>query len=128
MECGATSVSAQGTTAGNQCFYLALAAGVTAPQEQHHHVAAELRAQIENAVRAASPDWAAQDFIGQEVGAFAEFLIWGLQAAPRLRARAVAVYHEQDGACEIFRPEHHAGRNSPLASSSRCRMPSEIAK
>ena len=114
MECGATAVSAQGTIAGNQCFYLALAAGVAAPHEHHHRVAAELRERIESAVRAARPNWAAADFLGQEIGAFADFLIWGLQAAPRLRGRAVAVYNEQDGTCEIFRSPHHANRNSPV--------------
>ena len=65
-------------------------------------------------MRAARPNWAAQEFLGAEVGAFADFLIWGLQAAPRLRARAVAVYHGQDGTCEIFRSQHHTGRHSPL--------------
>ena len=46
------------------------------------------------------------------MGAFADFLIWGLQATPRLRGRAVAVYHGHDGTCEIFRSPHHAGRAS----------------
>ena len=73
-----------------------------------------LRAHTEGAVRAARPSWAAQDFIGQEVGAFADFLIWGVQATPRLRARAIAVYHAQDGGCEIFRSAHHVGRQSPV--------------
>ena len=67
MECGATSISAQGTAENNQCIYLALAAGVAAPNENHHHVAIELRQQIEGAVRAARPYWAAHDFIAQEV-------------------------------------------------------------
>ena len=77
-------------------------------------MAAELRTQIESAVRAARPNWAAHDFIGQEIGAFADFLIWGLHAAPRLRARAVAVYNEREGACEIFRSPHHAGRRATV--------------
>ena len=114
MECGATTVSAAGYEEHNQCFYLALAASVAAPQEHHAAVAAEIRAQIEGAVRAARPQWAAEDFLGQEVGAFADFLIWGLQAAPRLRGRAVAVYHEQQGTCEIFRSPHHANRRSQV--------------
>ena len=83
MECGATSISAQGTAANNQCFYLALAAGVTAPNENHHHVAIELRQQIEDAVRAARPNWAAHDFIGQEVGAFLQISSSGGSKRPR---------------------------------------------
>ena len=74
----------------------------------------ELREQIEGAVRAARPQWAEADVIGQEIGAFADFLIWGLQATPRLRGRAVAVYNQQDGTCEIFRSPHHANRRSPI--------------
>ena len=116
MECGATSVSAAGNVAYNQCFYLALAASVTAPHENHAAVAAEIREQIEGAVRAARPQWEAEDVIGQEIGAFADFLIWGLQAAPRLRGRAVAVYHEQDGTCEIFRSPHHTSRRSHVVA------------
>ena len=114
VECGATAVAPDGSKAANQCFYFALAAAVAAGQESHHRLAAELREQIESAVRAARPNWSAQDFLGAEVGAFADFLIWGLQAAPRLRARAVAVYHGEDGTCEISRSQHHTGRHSPL--------------
>ena len=114
MECGATSVAADGAIRANQCLYLALAAAVAAPNESHHPLAAELRTQIESAVRAACPNWATQNFLGQEVGAFADFLTWGLQSAPRLRGRAVAVYNGQDGTCEIFRSQHHTGRSSPL--------------
>ena len=112
MECGATSVSAEGQVAYNQCFYLALAASVAAPQENRATLAAELRDQIEGAVRAARPQWDAEDLIGEEVGAFADFLIWGLQAAPRLRGKAVAVYNEQLGTCEVIRSPHHANRRS----------------
>ena len=114
MECGATTAAPTGAAMANQRFYLALAAAVSTAHEQHHRVAGELRAQIEGAVRAARPNWATQDFLGQEVGAFADFLIWGIQAAPRLRARAVAVYQEQNGTCEIFRSFHQADRQSPI--------------
>lgn len=64
MECGATSVTAAGDVARNQCFYFALAARVAAPQEHHAAVAEEIRAHIEGVVRAARPQWAAEDFIG----------------------------------------------------------------
>ena len=67
-------------------------------------------------MRAARPHWATEDVIGQEIGAFADFLIWGLQAAPRLRGRAVAVYHEHDRTCEIFRSPHHASRRSHIVA------------
>ena len=116
MECGATTISAEGNVAYNQCFYLALAASATAPREHHAAVAAEIREQIEGAVRAARPQWEAEDVIGQEIGAFADFLIWGLQAAPRLRGRAVAIYHEQHGTCEVFRSPHHASRRSHVVA------------
>ena len=79
-------------------------------------MAEEIRAHIEGAVRAARPQWAEEDFIGQEIGAFADFLIWRLQATPRLRGRAVAVYHEQQGTCEIFRSPHHASRRSQIVA------------
>ena len=114
MECGATATAPDGSTAANQCFYLALSAATCPAPGQHHAAATELRAQVEAAGRAARPNWAAEDFLGQEVGAFADFLIWGIQASPRLRTRAVAVYHEQDGTCEIFRSPHHADRQSPV--------------
>ena len=116
MECGATSVSPAGHVAHNHCFYLAWTVRVTAPHENHATVAAEIREQIEGAVRAARPQWEAEDVIGQEIGAFADFLIWGLQAAPRLRGRAVAVYHEQDGTCEIFRSPHHTSSRSHVVA------------
>ena len=116
MECGATIRTPHASPTLNQCFYLALAAAVVAPGEHHHLLARELRAQIEDAVRAARPDWTAQDFLGQEVGAFADFLIWGLQAAPRLRNRAVAVYQADTGTCEVFRSLHHADRSAPIVA------------
>ena len=57
MECGATSLSAESPVACSQCFYLALAATVAAHQANHATLAAELRARIEGAVRAARPQW-----------------------------------------------------------------------
>ena len=69
-----------------------------------HPRATSLRAHVEAAVRRARPAWAEQDFLGQEVGAFADFLTWGIQASPALRGRAVAVYDARTGTCEIFRP------------------------
>ena len=65
-------------------------------------------------MRAPRPNWAHHDFLGQEVGAFADFLIWGLQAHPRLRNRAVAVYNGTNGTCEIFRSFHHVDRHAPV--------------
>ena len=114
VECGATAVAPDGSTATNQCFYLALAAAVAAGHESHHPLASKLHEQIKRAVWAARPNWAAQDFFGAEAGAFADFLTWGLQAALRMRARAVGVYHGEDGTCEISRSQHHTGRHSPL--------------
>ena len=114
MECGATNWAEAGAPVANQCFYLALAAAVANPGESHHLLARELRGQIEGAVRSARPDWAAHDFLGQEVGAFADFLIWGLQAAPRLRHRTVAVYQATNGTCEVFRSFHQADRQAPV--------------
>jgi len=114
MECGAAIREPHEAPTLNQCFYLALAAAVVTPGEHHHTLARELRSQVEDAVRAARPDWTAQDFLGQEVGAFADFLIWGLQAAPRLRNRTVAVYQADTGTCEVFRSQHHADRGAPI--------------
>ena len=81
-----------------------LAAAVRPQQEEIHDVAGSLRAQIETAVRRARPHWAEQDLPGQEVGAFADFLTWGLQAVPLPRNRAVAVYDSRTGGCEVYRP------------------------
>ena len=84
------------------------------PDESHHHLAGELRTNIESAVRAAQPDFASEDFLGQEVGAFADFLIWGLTAHPRLRRRTVAIYDSTEGSCQIYRSPHHIDRTLPV--------------
>ena len=84
MECGATKVSPGGNVAHNQCFYLALAAGVTALHDHHAAVAAEIREQKEAAVRAARPQWAAVDVIGEEIRAFADFVILEATSGPTL--------------------------------------------
>ena len=63
-----------------------------------------LRRRIEGAVRAARPRWAELDFLGQEVGAFADFLIWGGPSSPSPQGRAVAIYHGAEGTCGVFRP------------------------
>ena len=114
MECGMTVEGPTGERLQNQCFYLSLAAAARAPGEPLQAVADDTRAKIEQAVREARPTWQDADFIGQEVGAFADFLIWGLQKAPRLRGRAVAVYDGRTGTCEVFRPAQLANRRDPV--------------
>ena len=104
MECGATNADNAGLLRLNQCLYLSLAAATAQRGHDVHPRAASMRQHIEAAVRQARPSWAAQDFLGQEVGAFADFLTWGLQATPPLRGQAVAVYDGRTGTCEIFRP------------------------
>ena len=104
MECGATTRGASGEQVSNQCFYLSLAAATCRPGEDHHAAHLDIRRRIEAAVREARPDWQHADLIGQEVGAFADFLIWGLPACPRLQGHAVALYNAAQGTCEIFRP------------------------
>ena len=47
-----------------------------------------------------------------DVGAFADFLVWGIKASPLLTDRAVAIYNEEDGSCEVFRPRAGTGVNS----------------
>ena len=91
--------------ARNQCFYLALAAATTDPGAPLAIAARSLRRHIEAAVRAARPQGAAADFLGQDVGTFADFLIWGIPASPATRGRAVAVYNGAEGTCEILRPQ-----------------------
>ena len=102
MECGQTSGDAGSAFAQNQCLYLSLAAAVARPPATIQENAGALRAGIEEAVRTARPDWAEADFLGQEVGASADFLIWGEPAVTALRGRAVAVYDSRVGTCEIF--------------------------
>ena len=65
-------------------------------------------------MRRKRPNWEDRDFLGQEVGAFADFLLWGMQDTPLLRNRAVAVYDAHTGTCEIFRPLRAAGSTSPV--------------
>lgn len=103
VECGATSAARNQPWQQNQCLYLSLAAALAGAPEELHDLAHELRITIEAAVRAARLNWAARDLLGEEIGAFADFLIWGLQATPRLKGRAVAVYDARTGTCEIFR-------------------------
>ena len=74
-------------------------------------MAGAMRAGIEDAVRADRPDWAEADFLGQEVGAFADFLIWGEPAVGAIRGRAIAVYDQRTGTCEIFRSPSRAAAN-----------------
>ena len=104
MEGGATTRGAAGEQISNQCFYLSLAAATCPPGEDHHVAHLDIRRRIEAAVREARPDWEVADLLGQEVGAFADFLIWGLQACPRLQGHAVALYNSVQGTCEVFRP------------------------
>ena len=104
MECGATTRGASGEQVSNQCFYLSLAAATCPPGEDHHSAHLDIRHRIEAAVREARPGWQVADLLGHEVGAFADFLIWGLQACPRLQGHAVALYNSVEGTCEVFRP------------------------
>ena len=113
MECGMTSTS-QGHWRQNQCLYLSLAAAAGATPGSFHTVANDLRSTIEGAVRRNKPNWADRDFLGQEVGAFADFLLWGMQDTPLLRDRAVAVYDARAGTCEIFRSLAAAASPAPV--------------
>jgi hypothetical protein len=115
-ECGMTQADGAGVLTQNQCLYLSLAAAVGPSRAELHDLAGSLRAQIEGAVRQARPRWAERDHLGQEVGAFADFLTWGLQAAPLLRDRAVAVYDARTASCEIFRPPLRDPRHTPVAA------------
>ena len=45
---------------------------------------------------------------------FADSLIWGIPATRQLRGRAVAIYEESTGACEIFRPQGGTNLNAPV--------------
>jgi len=121
MECGATSCGASGEQVQNQCFYLSLAAASSPQEADHHEAHRDIRRRIEAAVREARPDWEEADLLGQDSGAFADFLIWGIPACPQLRGRAVAVYNPAQGSCEIFRPPGFgAARRSVLAI---CHLP-----
>ena len=114
VECSATGLRDDGAQAANQCFYLSLAAAASGGVTPLAAPARTLRHHIEAAVRAARPGWSAQDFLGQEAGAFADFRIWGLSASPLLQGRAVAVYHGADGTCEIYRSRNPAALLRPV--------------
>ena len=114
MECGATSMYGLGFLYQNQCLYLCLAAATTPAGNAIQPGATSIRTSIETAVRAARPTWEAQDFLGQEIGTFADFLTWGMQATPALRGRAIAVYDGRTGTCEVFRPLAGLLPNAPV--------------
>jgi len=116
IECGMTSTDGEGLLTQNQCLYLSLAAAVRPSHAAIHSVAGDLRERIENAVRTARPEWTDRDLLGQEVGAFADFLTWGLLATPLLRGRAVAVYDARTGGCEVYRPPTQDPRHTPVAA------------
>ena len=65
-------------------------------------------------MRRARPNWATDDFLGEEVGAFSDFLIWGIPHTPALQGRAVAVFDSRTGTCEIFCPNTPAGPRPPV--------------
>ena len=73
-----------------------------------------MRNTIERAVRRARPHWATEDFLGEEVGAFSDFLIWGIPDTPALQDRAVAVFDSRTGTCEIFSPSPPALPRPPV--------------
>ena len=114
MECGMTSEGPGGALQQNQCLYLSLAAASRAPGASLQPSAQFLRTSIEAAVRRGRPNWAEHDFLGQEVGAFADFLIWGIPQTPRLRGRAVAIYNEAEGTCEVVRTQGNTDVNAPV--------------
>ena len=114
VECGATSYSPSGEWLQNQCLYLCLAAATSSTPEHIHQLAQTMRNSIEGAVRRARPNWATTDFLGEEVGAFSDFLIWGIPHTSALQERAVAVFDSRTGTCEIFCPNTPAGPRSPV--------------
>ena len=99
-----TNRDGAGTITQNQCLYLSLAAATATNDKDIPESAVQLRIAIEEAVRRARPNWTSRDFLGEEIGAFADFLVYGLQATPTLRNRAVAIYDARVGTCEIIRP------------------------
>ena len=111
-----TRTDGAGVLTQNQCLYLSLAAAVRPQRAEIHDTAGTLRLQIEAAVRRARPQWEERDLLGQEVGAFADLLTWGLSAAPTLRERAVAVYDARTGGCEVFRPPGRNPDTTPVAA------------
>ena len=112
--CGMTSTGLSGQWRQNQCLYLSLAAASRGPNDALQQTAEEIREEIETAVRAARPNWQHQDFLGGEVGAFADFLISGLQPCSKLRGKAVAVYDARVGSCEVYRPPAEVGQRYPV--------------
>ena len=96
------------------CFYLSLEAAAGALPGLSQKIANDLRRTIEGAVRRKKHHWADRDFLGQEVGAFADFLLWGMQDTPLLRDRAVAVYDARTDTCEIFRSRQAAASPAPV--------------
>jgi len=114
IECGATSYAPNGEWSQNHCFYLCLAAAISSAPEHIHQQANTMRNTIERAVRRARPHWATEDFLGEEVGAFSDFLIWGIPDTPALQDRSAAVFDSRTGTCEIFSPNSPASPRPPV--------------
>ena len=64
--------------------------------------ALQLKRRIESEVGQANLEWAGNQDRAAELGAYADFLVYGMRAVPQLRTRCVAIFTATTGTMEYF--------------------------
>ena len=126
----------------NSCFYLSLAVSYLsgrealavwntpdsdddpdfkllrkADEELIRVTALQLKRTIETAVLSAHPEWAMKGLIGEEVQAFADFLVYCLEST-YLSDWAVAVFDTSSGFVDVYKGKHYKDENEGFVSKS----------
>jgi len=135
QDAGSTNVNEQEEVIHNSCFYLSLAAsylsGVEALLDGHDNLkdeenvfliretALQLKRLIEAAVVTAHPEWAASGWVGEEVQAFSDFLVYLLDSSDTLISDwAVVVFDTTSGVCDVYKGKYYDARPEWKQSST----------
>lgn len=103
-EAGSITRNEKGHQMHNQCFYLSLARSYLDDghtRQELEETALLLKRVTESAVLSAHPDWA-ENRVGDNVQAFADFLFFVLGSHPLLSEMCVAVFDAVSGGVEIY--------------------------
>lgn len=108
---GATNTNEDGVTIYNQCFYLSLAKSYseTTCVRSLRDTALGLKRVIEAAVLAEHADWGGER-VGEDVQAFADFLVFVLGTNALLSELAVAIFDAATGGVEVYMGRQFPGR------------------
>jgi hypothetical protein len=100
---GATNTNEHGTRIYNQCFYLSLARSYSEERCKLtiKSTALQLKRVIEAAVLTEHPDWGGER-VGEDVQAFADFLVFVLGTNALLSELAVAIFDIATGGVEVY--------------------------